>query len=87
MINLVSLLLFLNLSLTNLGNFISENVRGKLDNYIIASSLYERNVIEYKPESFEDFKKFLLLFCKVKIVESSRYTIFEDNNVQATGRD
>lgn len=87
MINLVSLLLLLNLSPINLGNYISENIKGKLDNYIIASSLYERNVINYKPKTFEDFKKFLLFFCNVKIIESSQYTIFEDNNVQTTGRD
>ena len=79
MINIVPLLLFLNLSLTNLGIFISSNVKDKLPNYIIAPSLYERSVINYKPKDFEDFKKFLLFFCKVKIVESGGYTIFDDN--------
>ena len=80
MIKLVSFLLLLNFSSTvNLGNYISENVKGKLDNYIIAPSLYERKVINYKPKDFEDFKKFLSFFCKVKILESSQYTIFDES--------
>ena len=79
MINLVPLFLFLNLSLTNLGNFISSNVKDKLTHYIIAPSLYERSVVNYEPKNYEDFKKFLVFFCKVKIVESGGYTIFDDN--------
>ena len=78
MISAVPLLLFLNISLTNLGSFISSNVKDKLTNYIIAPSLYERSVVEYKPKDYEDFKKFLIFFCKVKIVESGGYTIFDD---------
>ena len=78
MINLVPFLLFLNLSLVNLGNFISSNVKDKLSNYIIAPSLYERNVVNYIPTDFEDFKKFLTFFCKVKIIESGGYTIFDE---------
>ena len=80
MINTIPFLLFLNLSLTNLGNFISSNVKDKLTHYIIAPSLYERNVINYAPTDFEDFKKFLVFFCKVKIIESGGYTIFDDRS-------
>ena len=79
MINLVPLLLFLNLSLTNLGSFISSNVKDKLAHYTIAPSLYERSVVNYEPKNYEDFKKFLIFFCNVKIIESGGYTIFDDN--------
>lgn len=79
MIKILSLFFFLNLSLTNLGNFISSNVKNKLSNYIIVPTLYERNVVNYEPKDYEDFKKFLLFFCKVKIIESGGYTIFDDS--------
>ena len=80
MTSLVSFLLLLNLSLTNLGSFISSNVKDKLTNYIIAPTLYERSVVNYEPKSYEDFKKFLIFFCKVKIIESGGYTIFDDRS-------
>lgn len=64
----------------NLGEYISSNVQGKIRNYIIAPTLHERKVINYQPADFEDLKKYLLFFCKVKVSESSGYIFFEDSN-------
>ena len=65
-------------STVNLGEYISNNVKDKVSNYIIQPTLHERKVINYQPKDFEDLKKYLLFFCKVKVTESGGYVFFED---------
>ena len=64
-----------NNNFVNLGDYIAKNIQSKISNYLIDNPLYDRMVYNYKAQDFEDFKKYITSFCKVKIVEGD-YTMF-----------
>ncbi len=64
-----------NNNFVNLGDYVSKNVQTKISKYLIDNPLYDKMVYNYKAKDFEDFKKYITFFCKVKIVEGE-YTLF-----------
>jgi hypothetical protein len=64
-----------NNNFVNLGDYVSKNVQTKISKYLIDNPLYDKMVYNYKARDFEDFKKYITFFCKVKIVEGE-YTLF-----------
>ena len=64
-----------NNNFVNLGDYVSKNVQLKISKYLIDNPLYDRMVYNYNAKDFEDFKKYITFFCKVKIVEGE-YNLF-----------